>query len=103
MNAHLRSHGDKIVISELEQMLCNEAMSTGKLEYKTAEVGCFADVHERHKKDNLVILDCTGRSCRLRINEFGDDTASIFTIPLQHAIYINLRAKYTRPVSLSLL
>lgn len=100
MNRRLHSHDNKIVISELEQMLCSEARSTGKLEYKTEEIRSFSEVYKRHKKDNPVILDCTGRNSKLRIDEFGDDSENVVTTPLQHAIYINIRTKYKKPVNL---
>ncbi|KLT22890.1 pyridine nucleotide-disulfide oxidoreductase [Wolbachia endosymbiont of Armadillidium vulgare str. wVulC] len=100
LNKDLKKSGNKIVIKNLEKKFKEEALSTGNVEYKMEKVKSFEEVDEKHKDENPIILDCTGSNSMLRTNKFGSNRDNMVTIPLQHAMYINLKAKNGKPTAL---
>ncbi|GFQ65475.1 uncharacterized protein TNCT_395021 [Trichonephila clavata] len=95
LNEHLHSQRNRILIKELEERFAREAKSLGA-KYITREVESFEELYKEHKASDPIILDCTGRNSKLRINEFGPD---IVSSPLQHAMYVNFKAKITDNMS----
>ncbi|WP_353287549.1 NAD(P)-binding protein [Wolbachia endosymbiont (group B) of Gerris lacustris] len=85
-------------IKDLEERFAREAKSLGA-KYITQEVESFEELYNEHKASDPIILDCTGRNGKLRINEFGPDKDNIDSVPLQHAMYVNFKAKVTNNMS----
>ncbi|GFV15638.1 uncharacterized protein TNCV_2043851 [Trichonephila clavipes] len=98
LNEHLHDQRDRILIKELENRFAEEAKSLGA-KYITREVESFKELYNEHKTLDPIILDCTGRNSKLRINEFGPDKDNIVSSPLQHAMYVNFKAKITGNMS----
>ncbi|GFR28398.1 lactamase_B domain-containing protein [Trichonephila clavata] len=98
LNEHLHSQRNRILIKELEERFAREAKSLGA-KYITREVESFEELYEEHKASDPIILDCTGRNSKLRINKFGSDKDNIVSAPLQHAMYVNFKAKITDNMS----
>ncbi|GFR05518.1 lactamase_B domain-containing protein [Trichonephila clavata] len=98
LNEHLHSQRNRILIKELEERFAREAKSLGA-RYITREVESFEELYEEHKASDPIILDCTGRNSKLRINKFGSDKDNIVSAPLQHAMYVNFKAKITDNMS----
>ncbi|KFM65025.1 hypothetical protein X975_12583, partial [Stegodyphus mimosarum] len=99
LNEQLQSQRNKILIKDLETKCAEEAKSLGA-EYIRCEVESFQELYEKHRTSNPIILDCTGRNSKLRINAFGLDEHNIVSTPLQHAMYINFKAKMANGISL---
>ncbi|XP_035213585.1 uncharacterized protein LOC118187457 [Stegodyphus dumicola] len=99
LNKQLQNQGYKILIKDLETRCAEEAKSLGA-EYIRYEVNSFQELYEKHRTSNPIILDCTGRNSKLRINAFGLDEHNIVSTPLQHAMYINFKAKMANGISL---
>lgn len=99
LNDYLETKDNKITIKELEQRFIGEAKSRGA-KFIIEDVKSFRQLYTRHKNSNPIILDCAGRKSNLRIKEFGDDQDNMVIFPLQHAMYINFKAKVNDNLSL---
>lgn len=98
LNDHLHNQKNRILIKDLEEKFTEEAKRLGA-KYIIREIESFEELHEEHKNLDPIILDCTGRNSKLRINEFGPDQDNIVTTPLQYAMYVNFKAKVTDNIS----
>ncbi|XGA08030.1 MAG: NAD(P)-binding protein [Wolbachia endosymbiont of Xenopsylla cheopis] len=98
LNEHLHNQKNRILIKDLEERFITEAKSLGA-KYIIGEVESFKELHKEYKDLNPLILDCMGRNSKLRISEFGPDQDNIVTTLLQHAMYINFKAKVTGNIS----
>ncbi|WP_253299871.1 MBL fold metallo-hydrolase, partial [Wolbachia endosymbiont of Chironomus riparius] len=94
LNEYLRNQKNRILIKELEEKFTKEAKSLGA-KYVIREVNSFEELRKEHKDSNPIILDCTGKNSKLRMGEFGSDESNLVITPLQHAMYINFKAKIT--------
>ncbi|APR98246.2 FAD-dependent oxidoreductase [Wolbachia endosymbiont of Folsomia candida] len=99
INKSLGESDNKIVIKDLEERLKAQAVSL-EAQYIRKEVNSFEEVYEKHKDSDPIILDCTGAKSKLRTNAFDGDEDNMVTIPLQHAMYINFKAKNVKPTAL---
>lgn len=91
LNDFLSGQNNKIQIKELEKKLSAEARSMG-VRFIVREVSSFDEVEFENELARPIILDCTGRNSRLRVDEFGSDENNLVVKPLQYAMYINFRA-----------
>lgn len=96
---HLESTNNRILIKELETRFSTKAKAMG-VAYITREVTSVDSLRQEHSPKNPIILDCTGRNSKLRVDAFGPDANNLITIPLQHAMYINFKAKIVGNLSL---
>lgn len=99
LNELLQSQSNRILISDLENKLATYARALGAL-YIIKDVKSFQEIHNDHKISDSIVLDCTGRNSKLRMEEFGADEGNLITVPLQNAMYINFKAKVNGNLSL---
>lgn len=99
LNNLLQAQNNKILIKDLEKKFSDEAKALGAL-YIIKEVKNFSELLQDHEISNPIFLDCTGRSSKLRVDEFGADGNNVITTPLQNAMYINFKAKVNGNLSL---
>lgn len=98
LNEYLHGQKNRILIKELEERFTKEAKSLG-VQYMIREVESFEGLYNEHKDLDPIILDCTGRNSKLRVNEFGSDQDNIVSTPLQYAMHVNFKAKITDNMS----
>lgn len=99
LNNFLQSQKNRVLIKDLEVRFSQEAKLLG-VQYVTREIKSFDEVYHEHASSNPIILDCTGRNSKLRVDEFGMDEDNLVTTPLQNAMYINFKAKLIGSLSL---
>lgn len=100
LNDFMHEHNDRILIRHMETKFVAKAKAIG-VRYVTKDVNSFQELLQENGDPDAIVLDCTGRNSPLRKSEFGADEENIVITPLQHAMYINFKAK-TNDKSLSL-
>jgi hypothetical protein len=92
LNDFLCEHNDKILLNHIEKKFTTKAKAIG-VKYITKEVIKFQELLKENSDMNAIVLDCTGKNSEIRKNEFGPDRIILVDTPLQHAMYINFKAK----------
>lgn len=91
LDKQLKEKNNRILIKDLENIFKEKALSQGS-KYIIEEVSTFDELYDRHQSNNPIIIDCTGRHSKLRVNKFGQDSENMVVIPLESAMHINFRA-----------
>jgi hypothetical protein len=91
LDKQLKEKNNRILIKDLENLFKEKAIACGA-RYMISEVSTFDELYDRHQSNNPIIIDCTGRHSKLRVNKFGQDDENMVIIPLESAMHINFRA-----------
>lgn len=91
LNEFLQNQNNRILIKDLEERFSKEAKLLGA-KYIIRDVNSFEELKNEYKNSNPIILDCTGKNSKLRMNEFGSDDINLVSTPLTHAMILNFKA-----------